>query len=140
MCCLFTGSRDWRGSKCVTFQCCLVGFYSRTCTVCLNWFAICSDFCGRSDFLGVVWSGAGPHLQCSAVTSVAKNCASRAVAGLLCARYHLACHNASTMRQEHEEKLQAAMEAAGIKRWELFSVDNSCCEGAPLELPAPKSA
>ena len=44
------------------------------------------------------------------------------------------------MRQEHEEKLQAAMEAAGIKRWELFSVDNSCCEGAPLELPAPKCA
>ena len=30
------------------------------------------------------------------------------------------------------------MEAAGIKRWELFSVDNSACEGAPLELPAPQ--
>lgn len=37
--------------------------------------------------------------------------------------------------QKHDEKLRLVLEAAGIQRWELFSVDNSCCEGAPLDLP-----
>ena len=37
--------------------------------------------------------------------------------------------------QEHDEALDAAMAAAGIERWELYSVDNKCCEGAPLGVP-----
>ena len=37
--------------------------------------------------------------------------------------------------QEHDEALDVAMAAAGIERWELYRVDNGCCDGAPLGVP-----
>ena len=40
-----------------------------------------------------------------------------------------------SVAQEHDEALDAAMAAAGIEQWELYSVDNSCCTGAPLGVP-----
>jgi hypothetical protein len=39
--------------------------------------------------------------------------------------------------KDQEERLCAALDAAGIKLWELYRVDNHCCEGAPLEI-SPK--
>ncbi|CAI6007676.1 unnamed protein product [Closterium sp. NIES-65] len=36
---------------------------------------------------------------------------------------------------EHAVRLKAALDRCGIKEWELYRVDNSCCENAPLGLP-----
>ena len=33
-------------------------------------------------------------------------------------------------------RIEAAHAACGVAMWELSEVDNSCCGGAPLELPA----
>lgn len=38
-----------------------------------------------------------------------------------------------------QERLQAALGRASIEQWELFQVDNSSSEGAPLELPGARS-
>ena len=35
---------------------------------------------------------------------------------------------------EHHARLEAALEGAGIKMWELRYVNNSDCHGAPLEV------
>jgi len=32
-------------------------------------------------------------------------------------------------------RLASALEKCGIKKWELYMVDNSCCMGAPLGIP-----
>lgn len=34
----------------------------------------------------------------------------------------------------HTDRIQAALDAAGIKLWELSAVDNTACAGAPLAL------
>ena len=34
-----------------------------------------------------------------------------------------------------QERLRAALDRANIKQWELFQVDNACCDDAPLDLP-----
>ncbi len=38
--------------------------------------------------------------------------------------------------ESQQERLQASLDACGIKMWELFRVDNDCnvCQGAPLGL------
>jgi hypothetical protein len=35
--------------------------------------------------------------------------------------------------QEAQQRIEVALERAGIKRWELSDVDNSNCVGAPLD-------
>jgi hypothetical protein len=34
-----------------------------------------------------------------------------------------------------DPRLASALEKCGIKKWELYTVDNSCCMGAPLGTP-----
>lgn len=36
--------------------------------------------------------------------------------------------------KDQEERLCAALDAAGIKLWELYRVDNKSCGGAPLDI------
>jgi hypothetical protein len=38
--------------------------------------------------------------------------------------------------QEAEERVEAALKACGIRRWEMFGVDNESCADAPLSVPA----
>ena len=35
--------------------------------------------------------------------------------------------------QEALERIEASLQGAGIKMWELSTVDNSACAGAPLD-------
>ncbi len=35
--------------------------------------------------------------------------------------------------QEARRRIEASLESAGIKTWELSTVDNSGCSGAPLD-------
>ena len=37
---------------------------------------------------------------------------------------------------EASERVDAALAACGIKRWEMFAVDNAACADAPLSVPA----
>lgn len=39
-----------------------------------------------------------------------------------------------------QERLRAALAKSSIKQWEMFQVDNSCCENAPLDLPGASSS
>ena len=57
-----------------------------------------------------------------------------AVCGI-CTLSRLSLTTALFATQEHDDALDAAMAAAGIERWELYSVDNKCCDGAPLGVP-----
>lgn len=34
-----------------------------------------------------------------------------------------------------EQQVNAALEACGIRPWEMFTVDHSCCAEAPLSVP-----
>lgn len=38
-----------------------------------------------------------------------------------------------TCVQASQQRIEAALEGAGIKRWELSNVDNSACADAPLD-------
>ena len=39
------------------------------------------------------------------------------------------------------QQVEASLDACGIRLWEMFRVDNSCCgEDAPLDLPSGHSA
>lgn len=37
-------------------------------------------------------------------------------------------------RGRHGSQLESALNEAGVRTWELFRVNNDCCEGAPLEI------
>lgn len=39
-----------------------------------------------------------------------------------------------------QERIRVALDRADIKMWELFRVDNSSCEGAPLGIPEKDAA
>lgn len=50
----------------------------------------------------------------------------------------LICSNSGTMptSAEANARIDAAVAACGIRKWEMYGVDNCDCAGAPLELPA----